>query len=176
LSKTSIFHQESSLLHFFDKIEEITLCSLLGTMIILACLQIVLRTFFASGLLWADALLRYLVLWCGLLGAVAATGQGKHIALDIAGNHIPKAIKPWLTLLSNLFCVITAAGLTWAACRFLVGEIEFGAAGPLSLPLWFWNVIFPLAFGLITLKHLILLTLQIRSFFTPIPTHSLRQQ
>jgi TRAP-type C4-dicarboxylate transport system permease small subunit len=141
-------------------------------MILIACLQIVLRTFFASGLLWADSLLRYLVLWCGLIGAVAATGQGKHIALDIFGKRIPTTLKPWITLLTYLFCVATGAGLTWAACRFLAGEIEFGGGGPLSLPLWFWNAIFPLAFGLITLKYLILLVFHIRSFFTPVPVES----
>ena len=141
-------------------------------MIFIACLQIVLRTFFASGLLWADGLLRYLVLWCGLIGAVAATGQGKHIALDIFGKRIPTGFKPWLTLLTHLFCVVTGAGLTWAACRFLAGEIEFGGGGPLSLPLWFWNAIFPLAFGLITLKYIILLAFHIRSFFTPVPVEN----
>ncbi len=160
------------MLRFFDKSEEITLCLLLATMIFIACLQIVLRTFFSSGLLWADALLRYLVLWCGLIGAVTATGQGKHIALDIFGKRIPTALKPWLTLLTYLFCVATGSGLTWAACRFLAGEIEFGGAGPLSLPLWFWNAIFPLAFGLITLKYFILLVFHIRSFFTTIPAEN----
>jgi len=172
LSKTLALHQDNRVLHFFDKSEEITLCLLLATMIVLACLQIILRTFFASGLLWADSLLRYLVLWCGLLGAVSATGQGQHIALDIFSKRIPKTIQPWLTLLTYLFCVTTAAGLTWAACRFLADEIEFGGTGPLSLPLWFWNAIFPLAFGLITLKYIFLLIFHIRSFLTPTSTQN----
>jgi len=168
LSTSSAPQFKNNVLRFFDKSEEITLCLLLATMIFIACLQIVLRTFFASGLLWADGLLRYLVLWCGLIGAVSATGQGKHIALDIFGQRIPAPFKPWLTLLTHLFCVVTGAGLTWAACRFLTGEIQFGGSGPLSLPLWFWNAIFPLAFGLITLKYIILLVFHIRSFFAPV--------
>lgn len=138
-------------------------------MILLACAQIILRTFFASGLLWADPLLRYLVLWCGLLGAVTATGQGKHIALDITGNLLPKKIEPWITLVTHLFCSLAAGGLTWAGWRFLRGEFEFGGSGPLSLPLWFWNSIFPVAFGLMTLKYSLMLMIQLRTLFFPGP-------
>jgi TRAP-type C4-dicarboxylate transport system permease small subunit len=156
-------------LRLLDKGESAILCLLLAAMILLACLQIILRTFFASGLFWADPLLRYLVLWCGLLGAVSATGQGKHIALDITGNYLPQKIEPWITLVTHLFCTLAAAGLTWAGWRFLLSEIEFGGSGPLSLPLWFWNGIFPIAFGLITLKYLLLLLMQIKTLFIPNP-------
>jgi TRAP-type C4-dicarboxylate transport system permease small subunit len=148
-----------------DKGERWILCLLLASMILLACLQIILRTFFASGLIWADPLLRYLVLWCGLLGAVSATGQGKHIALDITGNRLPQSIEPWITLITHLFCTLAAGGLTWAGWRFLRGEFEFGGTGLLSLPLWFWNSIFPIAFGLITLKYILLLVMQLKILF-----------
>lgn len=145
-----------------DKTEDILLSLVLLSMILLACTQIFLRTFLSSGLLWADPLLRYLVLWSGLLGAVAATGQGKHIALDIVGRKMPKTIAPWLTLLTHIFCCLASAGLTWAGIIFIQGELEFASGGPLSLPLWFWNAIFPIAFGLIFLKYLFLSYLQLR--------------
>ncbi len=154
-------------MRLLDKGERAVLCLLLATMILLACVQIILRTFFASGLLWADPLLRYLVLWCGLLGAVTATSQGKHIALDITANLLPKKLEPWITLGTHLFSSLAAGGLTWAGWRFLRGEIEFGGVGPLSLPLWFWNGIFPVAFGLIALKYLLLLFMQVKSLFVP---------
>jgi TRAP-type C4-dicarboxylate transport system permease small subunit len=152
-----------------DKGERGILCLLLASMILLACIQIVLRTFFASGLIWADPLLRYLVLWCGLLGAVSATSQGKHIALDITGNRLPKSIEPWITFITYLFCTLAAGGLTWAGWRFLRSEIEFGGTGLLSLPLWFWNSIFPIAFGLITLKYILLLVMQLKVLFATRP-------
>jgi len=136
---------------------------MLAVMIILACLQIFLRTVYSSGLLWIDPLLRYLVLWCGLLGAAAATSQGKHIALDIFGSRIPPSIEPWLSLLTHLFSCLAAAGLTWAGWLFLVGEIQGDGDGPLSLPLWFWNSIFPIAFGLITFKYFMILSMQIKA-------------
>ena len=154
-------------LHYFAKGEELFLCLLLATMILLACVQIVLRTFFASGLLWADPLLRYLVLWCGLLGAVTATGQGKHIALDLTPKQLPRKINQGISLVSYLFCILASSGLTWAGYRFLRSEIEFGGSGPLSLPLWFWGSIFPVCFGLMTVKYIFLLSMSIKALFSP---------
>lgn len=176
MTKATTLFQDHPVLRSLDKAERWILCLLLATMILLACVQIGLRTFFASGLIWADALLRYLVLWCGLLGAVTATSQGKHIALDITGNRLPKTIEPLITFITHLFCTLAAGGLTWAGWRFLRGEIEFGGSGLLSLPLWFWNSIFPLAFGLITLKYFLLLIVQLKTFFAPSPQASDNQQ
>jgi TRAP-type C4-dicarboxylate transport system permease small subunit len=161
--------QDHQLFRLLDKGERAILCILLTAMILLACLQIILRIFFASGLFWAEPLLHYLVLWCGLLGAVSATSQDKHIALDLAGKIIPKQIEPLITLTTHLFCTLAAGGLTWAGWCFLRGEIEFNGNGPLSLPLWFWNGIFPVAFGLIALKYLLLFLMQLRTLFVPGP-------
>jgi len=164
--KTNALSLNHPLLRLLDKGERAILCLLLTTMITLVCVQIILRIFFSDGLFWADPLLRYLVLWCGLIGAVSATSQGKHIALDITANKLPKKLEPWITLITYLFSTLTSGGLTWAGWLFLRAEIEFGGSGPLSLPLWFWNGIFPVAFGLIALKYLLLFLLQTRIIIT----------
>ena len=46
---------------------------LLLVMILLATTQILLRDLLETGLSWADPVLRLLVLWLALLGAMAAT-------------------------------------------------------------------------------------------------------
>jgi len=154
------------ILGLLDLVEEKLLCLMLAAMIILACLQIFLRYVYSSGLLWIDPLLRYLVLWCGLVGALSATSQNKHIALDLTAGRLPPAIEPWLMLLIHLFCLLASAGLTWAGGLFLRGEIEAGGTGPLALPLWFWNGIFPLVFGLMTMKYLLLLAIQAKKLLS----------
>ena len=163
MKETVAILPKSKIFAISDSIEEKLLCLLLAAMILLACLQIFLRTVFSGGLLWIDPLLRYLVLWSGLLGAVTATGQGKHIALDIFSGRIPAALDPWFMLLSQLFSTLAAAGLTWAGYLFLVGEIEGGGNGPLMLPLWFWNGAFPLAFFFIACKSCLLFLLQLKA-------------
>ncbi len=136
------------------RFEEGILCLLLGTMIVLACLQIALRAFFDSGLLWADPLLRYLVLWSGLLGAAMATSRGKHIALDIASYLLPMWLHPLVLLACHLFSLLTSTVLSWASILFVRSEMEYGGPGLLAIPSWVWNLVFPLAFLLITLRYL----------------------
>lgn len=161
--------RQNSIVRIIDRTEDVSLCLLLLAMILLACIQIVLRTFFSSGLLWADELIRYLVLWAGLLGAVTASGRGKHIALDILGGRLPEAALPYVGLFSSLFSALASAGLSWASWLFLRGEIEFGGPGPLSTPLWFWNSIFAFAFAAMSIKYLVLLVLQLQAIWADPP-------
>ena len=122
-------------------------------MLVLACSQIFMRTVLSSGLQWADPLLRYLVLWCGLLGALKATGQGKHIALDFSNYLLPESARFPIALVTDIFCILSTAGLTLASWIFIRNEIEFGGATLLSIPGWAWNIIFPITFGLMCLRY-----------------------
>ncbi len=148
------------------KAEEWSLCIMLTSMILLACTQIVLRTFFSSGLLWIDPLLRYLVLWSGFIGASMATSRGKHIALDIISYLVPDPIKTWLATLTSIFSMIVAALLTYASFLFIRDEYTYGGPGLFELPTWFWSAIFPLAFTLITIRFGML---AINSFISLLP-------
>jgi len=142
------------------------LCLLLVAMILLACLQIGLRTFFSGGLLWADPLLRYLVLWCGMLGAVVATREKKHIGIDVLGYLAPDRIKVWLDLTIDLFSSIVASVLTWTAINFVRNEVLYGGSSLLNVPSWVWNLIFPLAFGLISIHFLLAIATDIRAIIS----------
>lgn len=139
------------------------LCILLLAMILLACLQIGLRTFFSSGLLWADPLLRHMVLWCGMFGAVVATREKKHIAIDVLGYLAAEKVKPWIELLIDLFSSLVAVALTWAAVIFVGNEFSFGSQPLLSIPSWIWYLIFPIGFGLITLHFLVAIITDLRA-------------
>lgn len=147
------------------------LCLLLIAMILLACLQICLRTWFSGGLLWIDPLLRYLVLWCGMLGAVVATREKKHIAIDVVGYLAPESLKPWIGVLLDFFSSLVAAVLTWAAIIFVHNERLFGGSFLLSIPTWIWYLIFPIAFALITLHFLLAMAMEIKIIGTRFHNH-----
>lgn len=153
MSGTASPNQEDRPLDWIARIEETILCLLLMTMIVLSCLQISLRSLFASGLLWADPLIQHLVLWSGLMGAAMATARGKHIAIDIVNYLVPEKMQPWVLLLNHLFSALTTSLLTYAAWLFLQSEIEYGAPGLLGVPSWGWNAIFPLAFAVIAIRY-----------------------
>jgi TRAP-type C4-dicarboxylate transport system permease small subunit len=70
-------------LEILRRIEDLLLAVLVLILVVLAGGQIVLRDFFHTGISWADPLMRQLVLWTGMLGALAAVRDEKHIALDV---------------------------------------------------------------------------------------------
>ncbi len=135
-------------------LEEGFICLLLLAMILLSCWQILIRDFFSGGSVWIDPLLRYLVLWVGLLGAALATRKGKHIAIDLASHMATEHTKPWIKLAGDLFSTLVAAALTVAAIIFVRNEIQFGGEPLLAIPSWGWNIVFPLTFGLIFIRFL----------------------
>ena len=159
----------SALIKSAAKWEEYILSALLLTMILLTCLQIILRSLFSGGLAWADPLVRYLVLWSGLLGAALATAHGKHIAIDLAAYLLPKGLRPAMETLCQLFSTLVSAGLVWASWLFLRSEMAFGGPGLLGIPSWGWNLIFPLAFSLICLRSAAQLVVGCRRLFQPPP-------
>lgn len=131
--------------------------SMLLAMIALTCVQVGMRTFFSSGLDWADSLLRYLVLWSGLLGAAIATRKGQHINIDLASRLLPAKWLRWLGVGLNIFSTLVCAGLTWSGYLFVKSEAEFGGdAALLGLAHWQLSLSFPLVFALITLRFLII--------------------
>ncbi|MBU0483359.1 MAG: TRAP transporter small permease [Proteobacteria bacterium] len=145
----------SWLLRGLDRAEEVLICLLLSVMIVLSCLQIVLRLFFSGGFLWADPLVRHLVIWVGMFGAAAVTNRGKHIALDVISFLLPPKLLPWLRIVIDLFSATVCGVLVWAAIVFVRNEAMFGGRELLGIPSWGWNLVFPLAFTLITLRFLL---------------------
>lgn len=154
------------ILHTLSKIEEMTLGILLILIILLACAQIVLRSCFSTGFLWIDPLIRQLVLWAGLLGAVLATGKGQHISLDIVSYLAPEKIRNWLNCLINLFSAIVCTFLTWASCLFLRDEYLYGGPGLFSISGWVWSLIFPVAFICMSLRFFYTAAISTRDCFS----------
>jgi len=137
-------------------LEEAVLLLLIAAMIVLACLQIVLRDVWGGGLSWADPLLRVMVLWAGLLGAVVATRMDKHIAIDLASHLVSKPIFRWLRVLRHFFATGVCVVLTWVAVAFVRQEaLQGGGQEMAGLASWQLNLIFPLAFAGIACRFLL---------------------
>lgn len=132
---------------------ESILALLLSTTLLLACAQIFMRSVTGGSLLWIDPLLRYLVLWSGLFGAVMATFKNKHIALDVVSFILPKFSLRVVELVVLIFSTLTAAALTWAATSFILSEIEYGGPGLFNLPTYIWNLAFPITFAVMAVAY-----------------------
>lgn len=144
------------------RIEDSILVGVLLSMLLMAVLQIILRNFFSSGIIWGDSMVRILVLWVGLLGAMVATRDNNHINIDIISRFLPGNIKTISQLVVEIFAVFVCAVMTWLSMKFVLMEMEYEIIAFANVPAWVCESIIPIAFAVITFRYSIL---SITSFF-----------
>lgn len=145
----------SCLLRWTRTLEDSFLAILLTAMIGLAGAQIVLRNFFDSGLSWADPLLRLLVLWVGLAGAMVATREDHHISIDVLIRTLPPRLKLAVRVFADLFTAVVTAVIAYHAARMVQMDREAGIIAFAEVPAWVCELIIPLAFGVIAWRYAI---------------------
>jgi TRAP-type C4-dicarboxylate transport system permease small subunit len=128
---------------------------MLGTLIVLGGMQIVLRNFFHSGVLWADPLMRHIVLWLGCLGAALATTSARHINIDVFSRLLPDGIKPWRRSLVYGATALATFILGVSAWRLVVDERSYGDMAFGSVPVWVLQLVLPVAFFMICYRSLV---------------------
>lgn len=131
------------------RLENAIVTILLAAVVALSFGQIVAR-WFGGGWIWIDELVRYLVLWLGMFGAVVATRTGKHIAIDALVGNAPANARRWLARAANLVAGVVALAFLRATVSYirLVGDETSDTLG-VTVGTLTWPV--ALAFALIGL-------------------------
>ena len=124
-------------------------------MIVLAVLQIILRNAAQTGLIWIDPLLRHLVLWIALLGAMVAARTHNHLSIDAAIHFLPRRLKAASKALAYLFTSVVCIALTRSSVLFVLDEVEYGMESLPGVPSWPFALILPLAFAVMGLRYLV---------------------
>ena len=150
------------LLHQF---EDAILVVLLCSMILLATTQIFLRNLFDYGIVWADPLLRVMVLWLGLVGATVASRENKHIRIDLLSDFFKKRTHQVIQCLVGLFSAAICLIIAWHGMRWVRLDYVDGLAGFAGIPAWMLEVIVPISFGLIGLRYSLLSICWARLYF-----------
>ncbi|MBW1886407.1 MAG: TRAP transporter small permease [Deltaproteobacteria bacterium] len=133
--------------------EDVFLALLLGSIVLLAPLQIVLRNFFDAGWIWADPLLRVLVLWVALFGALAASRQDKQIAVDVVSKFLSPRARAVVGVLTGLFTSFVCCVVAYHSWLFVAGEREFGSKAFGATPAWLCEIVIPFVFAMIAVRH-----------------------
>ena len=141
---------------WIERTETFLLVLVLGIMVIFAFLQVVLRNIFNEGILWGDILLRHLVLWVGFLGASLATREQKHINIDIFSRFLADKGKLIIRLMTNLFSVYICYLLADAGWTFVQDEQMMGTEIFTDIPAWYFQIIIPIGFILMSFRFLTL--------------------
>lgn len=161
---TTAFQRNLARLHRF---EDWVLTLLVVFMVLLAGAQIVLRNAFDSGFPWAEPVLRALVLWSAMLGAVIATREDQHIGLDFIARFASGAALRVARFVALAFAAALCGAMAWYSWALVELDREGHTEGVLGIPAWMLELILPLGFGLMALRFLI------RSLLPPKPHDTL---
>jgi len=151
------------ILKLIHKIEDGLLATLLIAMLLLASSQIFLRNFLDIGIAWADPLLRIMVLWLGLLGALAASRDNKHITIDVLTRIMPPRARHATRIFTSLFTALVTGIIAYHSVRFVIIEYQAGNIALSGIPAWQFEIIIPIAFSLISLRYVIHFILRLRN-------------
>ncbi len=148
------------------RIEDGILVGLLLLMIGLAVTQIFLRNLFDSGIVWSDILVRILVLWVGLLGAMVASREGNHINIDLLDRYLPERAKPVVSTVVQLFTALICTVAAYFSLLFV--QVEYADGGTLfaQVPAWVCESIIPFAFAVIAVRYFMLSFENLKNIFT----------
>jgi len=146
-----------SVLHVLERvgcfIEDALTVGLLGLMIILASIQILLRNILDFGFIWGDELLRILVLWVAMAGAVAASRVDRHITIDILSRFLSDRAKNMVKALTDVFTASVCGLAGWYSWGFVAMEMEFDSTLLGGLPAWPFQIVLPISFALIAWRY-----------------------
>ena len=127
----------------------------LGVMIVMAFGQVVLRNFFHTSIEWGDVFLRHLVLWLGFLGAIIATGEGRHLKIEFINKLAPERYRKGIYVVTNLFAAFVCFFLMKAAITFVQMEGESADTLILNLSMTYFIIIIPVGYGIIAFRFLV---------------------
>lgn len=137
-----------------EKVEDILLPSFFILTLLLAVLQIILRNIFGVGLVWADPLLRILVLWLGMIGAMYATRMNRHISIDVLKHYLKPRLKRKIQRLIHFCSSIICLICFYFSIPYLLLEYKDGSYAFSHVPLWLTESIIPFALLLMAIRFL----------------------
>jgi TRAP-type C4-dicarboxylate transport system permease small subunit len=149
-------------MHFLKSIERLivyvskfVMIVSLTAMIAIGFIQVILRNFFDTGFMWADIVVRNLVLWVGFSGAVVATAKGRNIAIGALIRFIPEAGRRATHVIVSLVAAIVCLFLSHASVKFIIMEKEMGGVLVGKFPLWISELIIPITFIFLSYQFLV---------------------
>ena len=149
--------------------ETVLLVVFLGTMVLLAFAQVVLRNVFGTGLIWGDTLVRHMVLWAGFVGGALATFEGRHISIDALTKYLSPRVRSIAGVITNLFAGVVCYYLMTASWTFLVGEMESESEFIFSLPAWTAMAIIPFGYAMLMVHFGLKVIELVLSLARPLP-------
>ena len=134
------------------KIEGLAAALSLLTLLALSLLQILIRNLFDFGFPEFEIINRNLLVICGMMGAVVATSQMKHIKIDALTIFFSERIVSHIRCPIAIFSALACAAMCYYSTNFCIDEWEFTPSNERwALP---FKLIYPIGFALLCLNFM----------------------
>ncbi len=133
--------------------EDLLLSGILLGMIGLASWQIIGRNLLGSNIAIGDELLRILVLWLTLAGAVAASRADRHIAIALLDRYLDGWKLNLVRFINQTFTAAVCGFLAWYSFEFVRMSHEFGDTLLRDTPAWLLQAPLPVGFAIMCYRH-----------------------
>lgn len=134
------------------------------TTVFVIFIDICMRHFASHSLVWAEELVRYIIIWVTFLGGNLAVQHNVHVKMDIVHLKAPKKVAKVIVSLTYVICIAGCLFLTVVGARLTTQVFRLGQVSS-AMPwfkMWLVNLSVPI-FGIIGIKDYIwLLILNIR--------------
>ncbi len=141
-----------NVIHF---IEDSFIVLLIIGIVVIALSQIVLRNLFDDGIIWAESLVRVMVLWIAMTGAMIATRKGKHLKIDVLSHFSKKNDLKKIEKINNAFAFVVCLVIFYNSLRYVQTEFEYSVSAVGIIPSWIISMIIPIAFGVMSIRFFI---------------------
>ncbi len=143
-------------IRMLQKLEDGILISLLLLMVFIAVFQIFARNVFDSGIRFGDELIRVLVLWISLMGAMVASRNNGHVNIDLISRYLPVHIKKLSTIFVGFFTSFICGAMSYFSYNFVMMEKADGVIAFADIPIWIFQSIIPVSFAVISIRYVLI--------------------
>ena len=167
---------EHPVMRTLHRIEDFAAGAVLFVLVTFAVVQLMLKSMFAEftlfgktwtiipmkwfldnvghGFIWGESLLRHLVLWLAILGAMVATRHDRHINVEIASKFLPIRLKTGIRIFTDAFTAVICGLICYAGIELVKSEMGAGDIAFGKVPSWTMEAIIPIGFAVISLRYL----------------------
>ncbi|GHC23756.1 TRAP transporter small permease [Aidingimonas halophila] len=151
------------MLRYLDRLIEIIVGALVALTAIAVCLNVFYRYVLGSGLVWADEVPGFLLVWIAFLGAYLAAREQGHIAFDMLLESFPPLLKRVVKVVGDMAVIgffVLLGIMSWQMIERVGGR----SIETLPIPQGVFMSVLPLASALMVVALSVRLVQRWRNF------------
>lgn len=135
------------------RIEEVFIALMLCSASVILFANVVARYGFNTGVVWAEEVVRYQIIWLVFIGSSVAVRRGIHIGIEAVLHVLPGPIARALRIVVLSLCILFCLVLLYYGAVLVAQTRAFGQRTPaMQAPFWIIQLAIPVSAALMGLR------------------------